>query len=190
LGGGAAYCSAGCGTVFSLNLTTNAEQIMYSFQGGSDAAGPDGRLLNIGGTLYGTAYFGGGNECKKIGSYGAVFSLNPCVPNYRVSPMGCTPIRRARRFVFFVSFVLKSQANNTNAVNSTHPLSRGPRPGPTAPTAQQVPHGIHDLAHARVLERERSRVAFRVDQHGRISLENHRAPIRQYRKIHAAKIEF
>jgi uncharacterized repeat protein (TIGR03803 family) len=66
-GGANAY-----GTVFSVNPTTGAERIVYSFQGGNnDGAGPIGSLLNVGGTLWGTTQFGGS------AGLGTVFALNP-----------------------------------------------------------------------------------------------------------------
>ena len=33
--------------------------VVYSFKGGSDGASPFSGLVNVGGTLYGTTYFGG-----------------------------------------------------------------------------------------------------------------------------------
>jgi uncharacterized repeat protein (TIGR03803 family) len=53
----------GCGTVFSLDLATNVEQILYSFQSGGDGSGPNS-LIRFGQTLYGATYEGGGsNKC-------------------------------------------------------------------------------------------------------------------------------
>lgn len=62
----------GAGTVYSLNPTTGAEQVLYSFQNnGADGQNPDAGLIDVNGTLYGTTYAGG--------AYGAgtVFSLVP-----------------------------------------------------------------------------------------------------------------
>jgi uncharacterized repeat protein (TIGR03803 family) len=72
-GGSSTNCSIisnGCGIVFSLDPTTDAYNIVYSFQGGSDGEVPQG-LIDVGGTLYGTTTFGGS------ASLGTIFSLNP-----------------------------------------------------------------------------------------------------------------
>jgi uncharacterized repeat protein (TIGR03803 family) len=47
----------GCGTVFSIT-PSGKETVLYSFGSGSDAY-PMATLLNVNGTLYGTAWFGG-----------------------------------------------------------------------------------------------------------------------------------
>lgn len=59
------------GSIFSLNLSTGAETVLYSFQGGSDGANPGAGLVDVNGTLYGTTKYGGANGA------GTVFSLNP-----------------------------------------------------------------------------------------------------------------
>jgi uncharacterized repeat protein (TIGR03803 family) len=61
----------GAGAVFALNLTTNAENIVYSFKGGTDGSLPMASLINVGGTLYGTTTSGGAH------GYGTVFALVP-----------------------------------------------------------------------------------------------------------------
>jgi uncharacterized repeat protein (TIGR03803 family) len=70
--------SAGSGTVFSLNPSTGAETVLYTFQGGSDGADPLASLIKLGGKLYGTSYFGGVNDG------GTVFSVNPETGNEKV----------------------------------------------------------------------------------------------------------
>jgi len=79
--GGTGNCSysqpTGCGTVFTVNPTTGAESVIYSFQGGMDGAGPREGLLELNGTLYGTTYFGGGSGRGCIQSCGTVFSITP-----------------------------------------------------------------------------------------------------------------
>jgi uncharacterized repeat protein (TIGR03803 family) len=83
--GGTGACSIGgqslgCGTVFELSPNSNGgwtESILYSFQGGSDGALPQGGLIfDSGGILYGTTIAGGGtgvgNNCC-----GTVFKLSP-----------------------------------------------------------------------------------------------------------------
>jgi len=60
------------GTVFVVNPRTGEEKVVHSFQNnGTDGYGPMGRLIDVGGTLYGTTYFGG------AGGRGTVFSVTP-----------------------------------------------------------------------------------------------------------------
>jgi uncharacterized repeat protein (TIGR03803 family) len=76
--GGIAGCGPfGCGTVFSLDLGTGVENVLYSFcgqQNCTDGASPFSPLLEMDGTLYGTTSAGGtgcgGNGC------GTVFSVD------------------------------------------------------------------------------------------------------------------
>ena len=60
----------GAGVVYSVT-PQGAEQVVYSFQKGTDAANPGPDLLKVGNVLYGVGTYGGAN------GYGAVFSLNP-----------------------------------------------------------------------------------------------------------------
>jgi uncharacterized repeat protein (TIGR03803 family) len=71
-GGGGAGCSGGCGTVYTVT-PQGAETVLYAFQGGSDAAGPD-ELIAVGTTLYGVARGQAGTGCQSNGC-GAVFSV-------------------------------------------------------------------------------------------------------------------
>jgi len=50
---------SGCGTVFKIT-TKGVETVLYSFKGGNDGIVPEGGLINVGGTLYGTTGYGGG----------------------------------------------------------------------------------------------------------------------------------
>jgi uncharacterized repeat protein (TIGR03803 family) len=59
----------GPGTVFRVD-TAGAEQVLYTFKGGTDGANPAGGLIDVEGTLYGTTENGG-----KSGN-GTIFSLN------------------------------------------------------------------------------------------------------------------
>jgi uncharacterized repeat protein (TIGR03803 family) len=63
--------TSGYGTVFSFNQATGAETVRYSFGGGLDGYFPSAALLNVGGILYGTTWYGG------TANYGTVFSFNP-----------------------------------------------------------------------------------------------------------------
>jgi uncharacterized repeat protein (TIGR03803 family) len=59
------------GTIFTVNPTTGAESILYSFGADGDGANPITGLLNIGGTFYGTTTAGGAT------GGGTVFAFNP-----------------------------------------------------------------------------------------------------------------
>ena len=64
------------GTVFALAPPTSSggswtKSLVYSFKGGGDGANPDGSLINVGGTLYGTTHNGGADHV------GTVFALAP-----------------------------------------------------------------------------------------------------------------
>jgi uncharacterized repeat protein (TIGR03803 family) len=56
-------------------LAANAATLttLYAFEGGSDGSSPQAALINVGGTLYGTASAGG----RPIGGGGTVFAVNP-----------------------------------------------------------------------------------------------------------------
>lgn len=74
LAGGANCISlGGCGTVFSLDLMTGGEKVVYSFcsqQSCTDGASPAAGLLNVNGTLYGVTQSGGSDNL------GTVFSID------------------------------------------------------------------------------------------------------------------
>jgi len=75
--GGGKGCGRGCGTVYSMS-TNGVEKVLYAFKGGKDGARPTG-LVIVGGTLYGTTLYGGGEvSCGGLGSTsgcGTVYSL-------------------------------------------------------------------------------------------------------------------
>ena len=64
---------AGCGTVFSVNPTTGAETVLYSFcqRKCADGTFPFAGLIDVKRTLYGTTFAGGTN------SGGTVFAVRP-----------------------------------------------------------------------------------------------------------------
>jgi uncharacterized repeat protein (TIGR03803 family) len=82
LGGGTGcYENTGCGTVFSVDPTTGAEQVLYSFctrQNCADGAVPYAGLVARRGVLYGTTSAGGGfgTSICSLGGCGTVFSLD------------------------------------------------------------------------------------------------------------------
>lgn len=68
------------GTVFALDPKTGAETVLYSFCSGGapciDGNLPNGGLLDVGGTLYGTTDRGGAN-CQDSLGCGTLYALNP-----------------------------------------------------------------------------------------------------------------
>jgi uncharacterized repeat protein (TIGR03803 family) len=67
----------GCGTLFSIDPATGAEQVIYSFMGGSDGSYPtDIAVLN--GMIYGATTAGGNfnSSCNSLGC-GTVFAIDP-----------------------------------------------------------------------------------------------------------------
>ncbi|HLY05644.1 MAG TPA: choice-of-anchor tandem repeat GloVer-containing protein [Rhizomicrobium sp.] len=72
--GGDPYCDngSGCGTVFSIDPTTGAEKVLYSFGvQPSDGQFPYGELIEMNGALYGTTSLGGAQNA------GTVFATTP-----------------------------------------------------------------------------------------------------------------
>jgi uncharacterized repeat protein (TIGR03803 family) len=68
IGGGA----ANEGTVFRIKRSTGAETLLHSFGGSGDGRQPQGVLVNLHGTLYGTTSHGGAAN-----GYGTVFTIDP-----------------------------------------------------------------------------------------------------------------
>ena len=66
--GGGFYQS---GTIFSLDPANGVEKTIYAFQGGNDGSYPQGGLVAVGASLYGTTTYGGSN------GVGTAFALNP-----------------------------------------------------------------------------------------------------------------
>jgi uncharacterized repeat protein (TIGR03803 family) len=75
-GGSSSNCfQAACGTVFSLTHTAGSwtEQVLYSFQGGSDGQYPYAKVtFDKKGNLWGTTFQGG-----SVNSYGTIFKMTP-----------------------------------------------------------------------------------------------------------------
>jgi uncharacterized repeat protein (TIGR03803 family) len=85
-GGSETYCNntdnpPGCGTVFSFDPKNDTETALYAFcsqQNCTDGQYPEGSLIDVDGTLYGTTYFGGQPAgCYPTSGCGTVFSVNP-----------------------------------------------------------------------------------------------------------------
>ena len=77
---GGTACPFGCGAVFSLDPSTGAETVLYSFCHDkdicADGATPQAGLIDVNGVLYGTTYGGGGTGCNMYGC-GTVFGIDP-----------------------------------------------------------------------------------------------------------------
>jgi len=59
------------GAICRINIASGRESTLYKFTGGADGSDPEGALIYVGGTLYGTTYSGGANDL------GTVFSFKP-----------------------------------------------------------------------------------------------------------------
>jgi uncharacterized repeat protein (TIGR03803 family) len=70
--GGGTGC--GCGIVYDMTLD-GQEDVLYTFQGGSDGADPTGPLIKVGDIYYGETLNGGGTGCGGDGC-GTVFSID------------------------------------------------------------------------------------------------------------------
>ncbi len=64
--------TSGCGTIFSLTLSSNTETVSYAFQGGNDGSTPFTGLTNLNGPPYGTTVCGGSSYDE-----GTVFAYTP-----------------------------------------------------------------------------------------------------------------
>lgn len=74
--------SGGYGTVFKMS-SSGTESVLYSFQGGADAANPQaGLTAGKKGVLYGSTVYGGG-AALCAGGCGAVFELTPSGSGYK-----------------------------------------------------------------------------------------------------------
>jgi uncharacterized repeat protein (TIGR03803 family) len=73
--GGSGCSSLGCGTVFNVT-TSGKEKVLYAFGGApTDGANPDGLLIDVQGTLYGTTQSGGAHGSGSSYSDGTFFSV-------------------------------------------------------------------------------------------------------------------
>lgn len=71
--GGRRSCGhgGGCGTIFSIT-PSDAESVLHSFGHGNDGLNPVSRLVNLDGTLYGSAAGGDGGRGR-----GTIFAIRP-----------------------------------------------------------------------------------------------------------------
>jgi uncharacterized repeat protein (TIGR03803 family) len=86
------------GTVFSLNLKTGKETVLYQFQGGSDGAYPHANLISVGSKLYGTTIYGGiytncgGSGCGTIFSVDRVTGAETVLHRFKNGADGAGPL--------------------------------------------------------------------------------------------------
>jgi uncharacterized repeat protein (TIGR03803 family) len=81
-GGSGKHCSSpvgpptyyGCGTIYSVT-PSGQEHVLYNFQNGADSAFPSGNLIDVAGTLYGTAEGDPRDTFYQVG--GSVYSITP-----------------------------------------------------------------------------------------------------------------
>ena len=68
---------AGCGTVYKLDSTGHFS-VVYTFQGQSDGAWPQGLVIDASGNLYGAAFYGGNLNCPLLPGIGCgvVFKIS------------------------------------------------------------------------------------------------------------------
>lgn len=71
------HSGCGCGTVFRIT-TSGAYGVVHNFTGSSDGAHPEGSLVDVNGTIYGTTNLGGGGTCLNSGrddGCGTIYSI-------------------------------------------------------------------------------------------------------------------
>lgn len=71
----------GYGTIYRVNRHGH-EQVLYRFENKADGCCPMAGLTEVGGTLYGTTYFGGDSGCQGLGC-GTIFSIAPSGANFK-----------------------------------------------------------------------------------------------------------
>jgi uncharacterized repeat protein (TIGR03803 family) len=84
--------AAATGDVFRLSPASGAENVVYSFKGGSDGAYPEAPLISAGGTLYGTTAYGGVFGSGAVFSVGAASGAERVVHSFTGGKDGSTPL--------------------------------------------------------------------------------------------------
>jgi uncharacterized repeat protein (TIGR03803 family) len=78
--GSCAFSAGLCGTVFSFDLSTNTQKVLYSFCNQPncvDGSEPLASLIAVNGMLYGTTFSGGSSTGCFSGGCGTVFAIDP-----------------------------------------------------------------------------------------------------------------
>jgi uncharacterized repeat protein (TIGR03803 family) len=70
-GAGGGGGTLGKGVIFKIDVATETESVLYNFAGGSDGAGPDGKLVLRANVLYGSTVQGGG-----VSNSGTIFKFD------------------------------------------------------------------------------------------------------------------
>ena len=81
--GGTACANHDCGTVFSVNPATGAEETLHTFASGTGGYNPYSNLIEHNGLIYGSTNYGGDLSCGK-GGCGTIFSIDPATGAYNV----------------------------------------------------------------------------------------------------------
>jgi uncharacterized repeat protein (TIGR03803 family) len=63
--GGVNQCNSGCGTIFDVT-PGGSDHVLYKFRGGHDGQVPEGSLIEVKGTLYGTTSYGGAHNAGTV----------------------------------------------------------------------------------------------------------------------------
>jgi len=80
--GGGNFCANHCeGTLFSVDLSTEQEQVLHEFGSGNDGSEPVAAVTDVQGVLYGTTNIGGGTSCMSGDGCGVIFSFAPSSSN-------------------------------------------------------------------------------------------------------------
>ena len=83
-----------CGTIYSVNSATGAEQVLHSFGQTGDGANPFDAPLDVAGTLYGTTDLGGAQElCGTVYSIGTDGSGEQVVHSFSIARTATAAIR-------------------------------------------------------------------------------------------------
>jgi uncharacterized repeat protein (TIGR03803 family) len=75
-GGNGCPDNGGCGTVYAVTMSGKGS-LLYSFQNGSDGFFPTSGLIDVGGQLYGTTFYGGQSGCHDGIGCGTIFTISP-----------------------------------------------------------------------------------------------------------------
>jgi uncharacterized repeat protein (TIGR03803 family) len=83
------------GDVYSISAS-GAYRVLFAFNGSDDGYGPDGRLLDVKGTLYGVTH-AGGTACSRYGGCGIVYALTTSgkekvLHSFKGAPDGRLPV--------------------------------------------------------------------------------------------------
>jgi uncharacterized repeat protein (TIGR03803 family) len=92
--GGRKGCPSGggCGTVFSFDLASKEERLLYAFRRVTDGARPQAGVLEIDGRLYGTASIGGSADAGTVFSLDLATGVETVLHNFQNGRDGAEPL--------------------------------------------------------------------------------------------------